>query len=171
MMATTMPDVRTDESEGPEADLTPEGPTSSPLSRRLVAAAWLAPCVALLVISASLAPRQAGYGTASQLGLPDCSALVESGYPCPTCGMTTSMAAMAEGRVGLAWRAQPFGIVMFVATAGWAAAAACQLATGRDILARARLRWWYALVAVGGCLAGWGWVLLSGVIRGAWPIQ
>jgi hypothetical protein len=85
--------------------------------------------------------------------------------------MTTSMAAMAEGRVGLAWRAQPFGVALFAAVAILAAAAGWQVVTGRDVLARARVRWWYVLIAVAGCLAGWGWVLLSGVIRGTWPIQ
>ena len=171
MMAATMPHPRADQSEGPEAALAAELPSPSPMSRRLVAAAWLVPCATLLAISASLTPRSAGYGTASQLGLPDCSALVESGYPCPTCGMTTSMAAMAEGRVGLAWRAQPFGIVLFLAAGALTAAGAWQVATGRDVLARARLRWWTILIAIAGCLAGWGWVLLSGVNRGAWPIH
>ena len=168
MMAATMPHTHPDESCVVEADPTPARPA---LSRRLVAAAWLAPCVALLATSAWLTPRSAGYGTAAQLNLPDCSALVTSGYPCPTCGMTTSMAAMAEGRVGLAWRSHPFGIALFIAVAAWAVAAAWQLISGRAVLDRAKLRWWYILVAIAGCLAGWGVMLLSGAIRGTWPIQ
>src|SRR5208337_4989119 len=70
------------------------------------------PCWSMLVIGALLTPRSAGHGTHEQLGLPPCSMLANTGWPCPSCGLTTSVAAMMHGQPAAAARAQPFGVLL-----------------------------------------------------------
>ncbi len=56
-------------------------------------------------------------GTHRQLGLPPCGWLAATGYPCPTCGMTTSFSAAAHAQPGASLHAQPFGALWALATA------------------------------------------------------
>jgi len=144
--------------------------TATPPQRRLVAAVVAAACLAVLIVAACLRPRSAGYGTAQQLALPPCSLLVRTGYPCPTCGLTTSVSAMAHGKVGLAFRAHPFGVVLFVGLVVVLVAATVQLITGRRALRRLAFRRWW-LVLLGLLAACWGWLILAGVADGRWPIR
>ena len=67
------------------------------VGRRFRGALILGPCLAALAVSVWLAPRPAGFGTHRALGLPPCGFLAQTGYPCPSCGMTTAFAAMAHG--------------------------------------------------------------------------
>ena len=99
---------------------------------RLRGAIIAAGCVAVVALAASLTPRRAGYGTHENLGLPGCEFLQRTGYPCPSCGMTTSFANLARGRVGAAWAAQPFGIVLFAGVLVLGAAGLGELVWGRD---------------------------------------
>lgn len=139
---------------------------------RIIGAAIMAPSLAMLIIACQLQPRSAkGYGTAQQLNLPPCGLLVTSGYPCPSCGMTTSVSAMAHGQIATAFRAQPFGVVLFVAAAALTILGAAQALTGRRCLGKSGPRWWWLLAGLGGMLIGWGWVLTAGVISGKWPIH
>ena len=139
---------------------------------RLIGLAVAVPCWAMLAVAWWLSPREElAYGTAEQMGRPACSILVRTGYPCPTCGMTTSVSAMAHGKMALAARAHPFGIVLFALAIVFGAAGVVQLATGRDVLGRMRARWWWLLVVLAGVFAGWGWVLYAGVLSGKWPIK
>jgi len=128
------------------------------------------PCLAMLIAASTVRPRAAGYGTARDLGLPACSWLTRKGYPCPTCGMTTSVAASVRGRVVEAWRAQPFGLILTAGAVVLAAAGLVQLFTGRQALRTVRLGRWWLVGAVVGVLAGWAWVLAAGVAAGKWPI-
>ncbi len=73
--------------------------------------------LAVLVTAAMLAPSPEGHGTHTQLGLPPCGFLVYTGYPCPGCGLTTSFAHMIRLEVFGAFHANPFGILLFLATA------------------------------------------------------
>ena len=139
--------------------------------QRIVGAIVMAPCVALLAAAWSLTPRTIGYGTAGQLDIPDCSILIRTGYPCPTCGMTTSVSATAHGQLGLAFKAHPFGIVLFAVAAALAVASLWQLVSGRSVLGRLRWRWWWVLVGLAGLVISWRWVLFSGVRSGTWPIR
>lgn len=59
-----------------------------------------------------LRPDPRGFGTHTQLGLPPCAFKVVTGTPCPTCGMTTSFAWFARGRLDRSWRANPAGSVL-----------------------------------------------------------
>lgn len=69
-------------------------------------------------VSAGLTPSAAGVGTHMQLGLPACGFLARTGWPCPSCGLTTSFALAARGRFADAAFVQPFGFVLFVALLG-----------------------------------------------------
>ncbi|MBM4019328.1 MAG: DUF2752 domain-containing protein [Planctomycetes bacterium] len=81
-----------------------------------------------------LTPSPAGTGTHTVLGLPPCGMLVVTGRPCPTCGVTTSFVLAAHGRLGEALANQPFGLLVFVLTAGGLALTAATLAAGRSWL-------------------------------------
>ena len=93
-----MIEIDVPESAGPRPGVTqhPLGPlvyrvaARRPGRARLVAAGVLAGCVALLSVAAWLTPDELGVGSHQQLGLPPCSMLTLTGYPCPTCGMTTA---------------------------------------------------------------------------------
>jgi len=138
--------------------------------RRLVAATAGACCLGLLGLAAEIRPHESGVGTHGQLGLPACSFLAETGWPCPTCGLTTSVSAMAHGRVGLAWRAHPFGVVLFVALAVLAAAASAEAVSGWRVLRRCRLGIW-AWAALLGLPAAWGLKMLCGAADGSLPVR
>lgn len=72
-----------------------------------------------------LEPSPAGLGTHQQLGLPPCSFRWVFGQRCPSCGMTTAWAHLAEGRLSSALRANVGGTLLGLATwlalpwAGW----------------------------------------------------
>jgi hypothetical protein len=137
---------------------------------RLAGLAAAACGLAALGLAGGLTPNPQGYGTHEQLGVPGCSFMARTGYPCPTCGLTTSVAAAVRGQLGLAWRAQPFGLVVAAALAALAAAGTAQLACGRDVVGRLRPRLWWLWAAVGGVLAGWTWVLVDGTLAGRWGL-
>jgi Protein of unknown function (DUF2752) len=74
----------------------------------LVAAACLA---GVLLVARKLEPDPRGFGTHTQLGLPDCAFLMATGRLCPTCGMTTSFAWLMRGQIKHSWQANPAGCV------------------------------------------------------------
>lgn len=147
------------------------GPNRATWRRRLCGLLVAAPSLAVLAAGWSLRPNASGLGTAGQLGVPACSAIVNTGWPCPSCGMTTSVSAAVQGDVSASLRAQPFGLVLAAAAAGLAAAGLVQAFTARDVLARLRFGWWWLAGAVGGMLVGWGILLAVGAANGRWPIQ
>lgn len=58
--------------------------------------------------------------------LPSCRWRRLTGLACPTCGMTTALAALAQGRWSEAWHAHPLvpaGVVLAALAAAWALAA------------------------------------------------
>ena len=83
------------------SESTPQTPGSSApaVTARLRGGALVLSCGTVLVVAALLTPRASGQGTHQQLGLPACSFLVQTGYPCPSCGLTTSVVAMAHGKL------------------------------------------------------------------------
>lgn len=130
-----------------------------------------ASCWALLAVAAALTPSGRGYGTHRQLGLPACSVPARTGYPCPSCGLTTSLAAMAEGDVAAAFDAHPFGLVLFAATVIAAVAGTAELVRGRALLTRMGINAWWALGGSVGLLAGWGLKLALMSARGELPLH
>ncbi len=138
---------------------------------RLRGAVVLALAVAAMVVAGMLRPDLRGVGTHEQLSLPVCSFAARTGWPCPTCGLTTSLAAMAHGNVGLAFRAQPFGVVVFMVLVAAALAGGVELLSAWPILGRVRPRLWWVAAAVGGVLLGWVVKLAVGWGTGELPIR
>ena len=126
---------------------------------------------AALVAAASLEPNSGGYGTHRQFSLPACSFLARTGYPCPSCGMTTSMAAMAHADFAAAGRAHPFGMALFVGVALLGVAGLAELSTGRNLLGRLPSPIWWICGALVGMFAGWGWKVAVGVATGEFPLR
>ena len=86
----------------------------------------------VLGIAAWLEPDSRGFGTHEQLGMPPCDYFVQTGSPCPTCGMTTAFTNMAHGDVPAAFRANPAGVILFVITFGMPFWFGHALWSGRD---------------------------------------
>src|SRR5215475_4395012 len=70
--------------------------------------------IALLLIARLLRPSVDGIGTHRQLGLPPCAFLHFTGIPCPSCGLTTSVAHAARLHFYESITTQPFGLVVFI---------------------------------------------------------
>lgn len=126
---------------------------------RLVAGLASLACAGVLGIGAWLEPATPGHGTHTQLGLPPCGWATVLGFPCPTCGMTTSFAHAADGNLAASFSAQPAGCLMAVATAigFWCtlhvAVTGSRLGGPAAALLRPRSMW----VVAGLCLAAWAY--------------
>jgi hypothetical protein len=80
-------------------------------------------CVAILAAFAAawrLDPDPSGSGTHRQLGLAACPTFERTGHGCPTCGMTTALAAIARGDFATAWQANHAGVFLAALAAGFA---------------------------------------------------
>lgn len=88
---------------------------ASALDRVLAGTIALA-ALSLLLVACWLTPASGGVDTHTQLGLARCGWLSRSGIPCMTCGMTTSFALVADGRLLAALWVQPFGTVLALLT-------------------------------------------------------
>jgi Protein of unknown function (DUF2752) len=69
---------------------------------------------ALLIVARLLQPSADGVGTHRQLGLPPCLFLHYTGVPCPSCGLTTSVAHATRLHFYESIITQPFGLVVFI---------------------------------------------------------
>ncbi|QQS45370.1 MAG: DUF2752 domain-containing protein [Acidobacteriota bacterium] len=70
--------------------------------------------IAAIVTGRFLTPSATGVGTHEQLGLPACPTLQLTGFPCPSCGLTTSFALAARLDFNSALLVQPFGLAAFI---------------------------------------------------------
>jgi hypothetical protein len=71
----------------------------------------------VLGIARWLVPDPRGIGTHEQLGLPPCGFIqVFHDVPCPSCGMTTTFALAADGRLVDGFKNQPMGFLIFLTT-------------------------------------------------------
>ncbi|NLF32174.1 MAG: DUF2752 domain-containing protein [Planctomycetes bacterium] len=140
-------------------------PAVSQRRTRLIGLAVALPCWAVLAVAVWLTPSESGYDTHTQLGLSPCSLPVTTGYPCPTCGMTTAFAWMGEGRPVKAFLVQPFGALLCVAVLVAALLGTAQTATGRPWVAAVPWRPWWAWAALGLFAAAWGYKI---VVDGPW---
>lgn len=76
--------------------------------------------LAMLVVGAALRPAPEGHGTHQQMGLPPCGFYLATGTPCPTCGMTTAFAHVANRAPVAGFVTQPFGAALaLVASVGF----------------------------------------------------
>ncbi len=146
-------------------------PSFSPVQReplvRVVPVAPVARLGHLLILIAVLAfwgvglyltPDPSGHGTHQQLGLPPCAIYFLTGRPCPSCGLTTSVSATLHGNLALAWRANPFGILIVAVSAGFLLNSLMALLGRRSLWLHSQLVTWLLLLA----LLGWG---LHGLVR------
>ena len=79
-------------------------------------------------VSISLTPNPAGLGTHQALGLPPCTFVSIFGYPCPTCGFTTSFSHFVRGQLIQSARANIAGLTlacMCFAMIPWGIASLC----------------------------------------------
>ncbi|MDX2033662.1 MAG: DUF2752 domain-containing protein [Blastocatellia bacterium] len=70
----------------------------------------------VLFVARSLEPSSRGVGTHEQMGLPPCPFLHFTGFPCPSCGLTTSFAHAAHLDFYQALVTQPVGLLTFLLT-------------------------------------------------------
>ena len=152
-------------------ELAPVADARAAFGRRIRGSLIMGPCIAVLAVAGRLHPSGAGYGTHRELGLPTCGFLAQTGYPCPSCGMTTAFADMAHARCVDAFLAQPFGVVLFAAVAVLAAVGLGELATGRDVIRYLRPGAWWAVVTISGMLLGWGFKIAYGLATGILPVR
>ena len=128
-------------------------------------------CGAVLAVAGGLSPLSGGQGTHEQLGIPPCSFLSRTGWPCPGCGVTTSLAAVAHAQLALAWQAQPFGFVLFGALAAGLVVGAAELVLARPVISGLRPSVWWAVIPLAALLAGWACKAAGGYFSGQYPLQ
>ena len=140
--------------------------------RRWVGAAVAVVTLGTIVLLHGLTPAQGGMGTHRQMGISPCGMVMRTGYPCPGCGVTTSMTAMAHGQIVYAAQSQIFGVVAMVLLLALGLVGAAQAAGGRNFLKIVRIGlWkWYSLAGVVVLLVGWGLKVAIGVADGTYPI-
>jgi hypothetical protein len=152
------------------------GPHETPargatLHRRLAAAVVFVACGAVLTVAAYVKPDPRGFGTHGQLGFGPCGVLIMTGYPCPTCGMTTAFAHTVRGHWGRAFLVQPAGFIMALGVAVAGLVSAWVVVTGR--WPRVRLpfvtpyRMFFTLLVL--LLASWGFKIVVGLVQGVLP--
>jgi hypothetical protein len=84
------------------------------ISTRWIWAILAAACLTVLIMAATLQPSPSGEGTHEQLGLQECTWLQRWGFPCPTCGMTTSWTWFAHGNFVASIWVQPMGFLLAI---------------------------------------------------------
>jgi hypothetical protein len=100
-------------------------------------------------------------GTHTEMGLPPCTFYHLTGYPCPSCGMTTSFSLLVRGDVVNSLRANAVGTLLAVvclALIPWGLASAWR---GRLVYVRSveRAITWGVCLFLGLMLLRWGIVL------------
>ena len=141
----------------------PRGSIAVALARRGPAAILFAPSLALIIVAAILKPDPAGIGTHEQLGLSPCGFVAEHGIPCISCGMTTSFALMADGRILSSFITQPAGATLALITAmmvlvsGWSLITGASLKPIFDFLWRPRAILWLGALILG----AWGYTIFT----------
>ncbi len=152
-------------------------PYAAPL-RRSAAPRWLAAltlllAAAVLAVAGWLKPDARGFGTHEQLGTAACGMLLVTGYPCPTCGMTTSFAHTVRLQWLRAFHVQPGGFVLCLVTAAAAGISLWVLACGRwpGWLVRAMRSYWLFVGLLAVLLGGWAYKLAVGLATQTLPLR
>ncbi|MFT5285192.1 MAG: hypothetical protein ACI8TQ_001354 [Planctomycetota bacterium] len=97
----------------------------------LVTCALLGP-LGLVVMAMFFKPDERGFGTHEQLGMSPCFLLEDFGFPCPGCGVTTSVTLATHGQLLDSLLTQPLGLVLVVSTALFSLWTLFGLVRGRD---------------------------------------
>lgn len=126
-LSADQPDDRDGHPLGPLFGLSPDRSHRTRLNAVLV----LVGVAAIIGVSLYVEPDPARTHAKRRLPLRPCGFLMTTGLPCPTCGMTTSFAFMARGRVIAAFEQQPAGALLALLTVGLGVLALVVLVTGR----------------------------------------
>ena len=141
----------------------PDARAAATMRRRLVGGIVASICALVLGVAWLLSPAADGHGTHMQLGMPVCGWVQAIGMPCPTCGMTTSFALAADGRLADSFVNQPAGALLALATAIGLLVGVHTALTGsvsHVLLGRLWRGWmWWAILAIG--LGAWGWKIVT----------
>lgn len=146
--------------------------SANPGRDRAAAALVFAGALGLLAVAAWLTPNVSGLGTHRQLGFPTCTMIVLTGYPCPTCGMTTAFSFTVRGRFWAAFSAHPGGLFLALSTVAALSVSLSVLVTGRVW----RVNWYrvtpfrLSITVVTVVLGGWAYKVIVGLISGTLPI-
>ena len=122
--------------------------------------------VALLLLGLVLHPDPRGWGTHEQLGFRPCLPMRLWNFPCPGCGVTTSIALVAHGRPLEALRTQPFGLVALATVLAAAVWALAGHARGDDLHAELPRVAWARWIRLLGTLALLAWTYKIALVRG-----
>jgi hypothetical protein len=142
-----------------------------PVRGRMQALGLAAACAIALGFGAALKPDPSGMGTHTQLGLGPCGFLLQTGYPCITCGMTTAFTDFAHGHVIRAFLHQPAGMMLAALTLLVGVISLAAVITGRYV----RVNWYrvnpvrtvWAFVIL--FFASWGFKILYGLATHTLP--
>ncbi len=121
-------------------------------------------CLTVLVAAACIKPDPAGLGTHKQLGQPECGFYERTGFPCPTCGMTTAFAYMVRGKILNSFSVQPAGAMaallclIMVPAGGYAALGGRRLDNIFQLAGIHCMSLFYLAGAI--VLLSWGWLCL-----------
>ena len=148
------PYIMIDEKDKTKAD------DESRLRYRFYALVVMLGCGAVLGVACYLTPDQAGVGTHEQLGMSECGFYERSGYPCPSCGMTTAFAHVVRGQLFRAFVVQPAGAIAALVIIAAGLASSYVVITGYDMRKFLRnLKWkWVCLAGLGLILFSWLWL-------------
>jgi hypothetical protein len=116
------------------------------------------------LVAARLSPSPTGIGTHRQLGFPACLSPILLGFPCPTCGMTTSFAHAVRLDFFRAFHAQPAGLALFFLVAAVFVQGGRALWTGSAEFLGSRVHPGRAMLVLLGILAV-GWVYKLATFR------
>ena len=146
-------------------------PLARPVLGRLVAAGIVVACGWGLVTAALLQPSARGYGTHKLLGMSPCGFLMRTGFPCPTCGMTTSCSLTVRGRIIAALRTQALGPVLVLGAVVCGLGGLAVALTGKVWAVN-----WYRVSPTGviwalgiALIAAWGLKIVLGLLDGTLP--
>ena len=130
---------------------------------RLVALSAALGCLAVLVTAALVTPNPTGVGThASALHLQPCQFLQNTGLPCPGCGMTTSFAWFARGKLLASVYVQPMGATLALLSGACVWVGFYIAFTGRPVYRLLLLLppRYYVLPLLALGLLAWGWKIM-----------
>ncbi|MEO6710276.1 MAG: DUF2752 domain-containing protein, partial [Planctomycetota bacterium] len=117
----------------------------------------------LVVLRCFTTPDPQGHGTHQQLGLPPCSMMQLTGFPCPGCGVTTAASYLVHGDWKQAVVTQPFGALLAVGAVSIFLWAMIETLRGRDAYADFRRfvrPWMYVGLGVA-MLAAWAYKIAA----------